>query len=54
MCNLQISIMGILRSQDVRSTKAIYEIEDHTGTISAVLWIEGDSVSKVSAGKNFS
>lgn len=33
----------MLRDYEVQSTKATYRIEDHTGEIKAILWLESDS-----------
>ncbi|KAJ8963075.1 hypothetical protein NQ318_018539 [Aromia moschata] len=42
--NTQIlHVVGILRDYEVQSTKATYNIEDHTGRIKAVWWLENDS-----------
>ncbi|XP_022911692.1 replication protein A 32 kDa subunit [Onthophagus taurus] len=40
-----VTIVGILKEYEVQSTKATYEIEDHTGQISAIWWLEGDSTT---------
>lgn len=43
-------IVGILRGYEVQSTKATYTIEDHTGEIKAIWWLEsdeGDSTPKL-------
>lgn len=37
-----ISILGIVRDVQQTTTKATYEIEDETGTITAVKWLEAD------------
>lgn len=36
-------LVGILRDYEVQSTKATYRIEDHTGEIKAIWWLENDS-----------
>nr|CAI5851401.1 unnamed protein product [Callosobruchus analis] len=36
-------LVGILRDYEVQSTKATYRIQDHTGTIKAVWWLENDA-----------
>lgn len=48
-----MNIVGILRDYEVQSTKATYNIEDHTGTIKAVWWLEhdGDSTPNLPAVK---
>lgn len=38
--------MAIVRKFDVTSTKVTYQLEDHTGRISGVLWLEQDSESQ--------
>ncbi|KAJ8910504.1 hypothetical protein NQ315_012351 [Exocentrus adspersus] len=40
-----LNIVGVLRDYEVQSTKATYNIEDHTGSIKAVWWLENDSES---------
>lgn len=45
-----VSIVGILRDFDIQSTKATYTIEDHTGSLKAVWWLEtegGDETPKL-------
>ncbi|CAH0550039.1 unnamed protein product [Brassicogethes aeneus] len=37
-----LNIVGILRNIDVQSTKATYTVEDHTGGIKCVFWLEND------------
>ncbi|XP_056641576.1 replication protein A 32 kDa subunit [Diorhabda sublineata] len=37
-----VKLVGILKNFEVQSTKATYTIEDHTGSIKAVLWLESD------------
>jgi len=37
-----VTLVGILKDFDVQSTKATYTIEDHTGAIKAVWWLESD------------
>lgn len=39
---LQLNIVGIVRDYEVQSTKATYTIEDHTGQIKAIWWLEND------------
>ncbi|KAJ8937304.1 hypothetical protein NQ314_011943 [Rhamnusium bicolor] len=44
--NTQIlNLVGILRDYEVQSTKATYNIEDHTGQIKAIWWLENDGDS---------
>lgn len=37
-----VTIVGILKEYEVQSTKATYEVEDHTGRITALWWLEND------------
>ncbi|XP_072394736.1 replication protein A 32 kDa subunit [Diabrotica undecimpunctata] len=37
-----IKLVGILRSVEILSTKATYTIEDSTGSVKAILWLEND------------
>ncbi|XP_060515953.1 replication protein A 32 kDa subunit [Cylas formicarius] len=37
-----IKLVGILKECDMQSTKATYRIEDHTGYIKAVWWLDSD------------
>ncbi|KAJ8980535.1 hypothetical protein NQ317_008332, partial [Molorchus minor] len=37
-----LHIVGVLRDYEVQSTKATYNIEDHTGQIKAIWWLEND------------
>ncbi|KAL1513742.1 hypothetical protein ABEB36_003112 [Hypothenemus hampei] len=37
-----VSIVGRLINQDIQSTKATYQIEDHTGSIKALWWLDSD------------
>lgn len=37
--------MGILRNYEIQSTKATCVLNDHTGEIKAVMWLEADGVS---------
>lgn len=41
----QVHLVGILRDYEVQSTKATYRIEDHTGEIKAIWWLESDTDS---------
>ncbi|XP_050306079.1 replication protein A 32 kDa subunit [Anthonomus grandis grandis] len=38
-----VSIVGVLQSFDLQSTKATYTIQDHTGTVKAVWWVDKES-----------
>nr|AEE62704.1 unknown [Dendroctonus ponderosae] len=38
-----VSLVGILLEFDVQSTKASYTIQDHTGSIKAIFWLEGEN-----------
>lgn len=38
-----ITIVAILKEYEVQSTKATYELEDHTGRIKAIFWLENDN-----------
>ncbi|XP_025830801.1 replication protein A 32 kDa subunit isoform X2 [Agrilus planipennis] len=40
-----LCVVGILKEFEVQATKATYEIEDHTGNISAIWWLENDANS---------
>lgn len=40
---MQLHLVGILRDYEVQSTKATYRIEDHTGEIKAIWWLENDT-----------
>lgn len=40
-----LTLVAILKHYDVQSTKATYELEDHTGRIKAILWLENDNSS---------
>ncbi|KAF5280063.1 hypothetical protein FQR65_LT15100 [Abscondita terminalis] len=40
---LPLTIVAILKEYEVQSTKATYELEDHTGRIKAILWLENDN-----------
>lgn len=42
--NFQVVLVGILREYEVQSTRATYEIEDHTGKITAVWWLDTETV----------
>lgn len=35
----QVKIVGVVRQADVKSTKITYTVEDHTGTIEVVYWV---------------
>lgn len=37
--------MGTVKDYEVQSTKATYSIEDHTGEIRAIWWLESDNDS---------
>lgn len=37
-----VCIVGILKDFDLQSTKATYTVEDHTGAIKALWWLESD------------
>ncbi|KAG5894779.1 hypothetical protein JTB14_005215 [Gonioctena quinquepunctata] len=37
-----LNLVGILRNFEIQSTKATYTIEDHTGEIKAIWWLEND------------
>ncbi|XP_045475346.1 replication protein A 32 kDa subunit [Harmonia axyridis] len=37
-----LSIVGIVLDYEVQSTKAMYNIQDHTGNIKAIWWLETD------------
>lgn len=39
-----MAVVGILKEFEVDSTKATYTIEDHTGTIKAIWWLQNESV----------
>ncbi|KAH1014605.1 hypothetical protein HUJ05_012454 [Dendroctonus ponderosae] len=39
----KVSLVGILLEFDVQSTKASYTIQDHTGSIKAIFWLEGEN-----------
>lgn len=41
-----MTIVGILKQVEIQSTKAVYKIEDHTGDITAILWLDNDSDSE--------
>ncbi|RZB94443.1 replication protein A2, partial [Asbolus verrucosus] len=41
------NLVGILRNFEVQSTKATCNIEDHTGSIKAIMWLETDNDSVV-------
>ncbi|XP_017784903.1 PREDICTED: replication protein A 32 kDa subunit [Nicrophorus vespilloides] len=38
-----VRIIGILREVNVTSTQASYTVEDHTGSINGILWLETDN-----------
>ncbi|XP_023025944.1 replication protein A 32 kDa subunit [Leptinotarsa decemlineata] len=40
-----LNLVGILRNFEIQSTKATYTIEDHTGEIKAIWWLENDGDS---------
>ncbi|KAK5647788.1 hypothetical protein RI129_002680 [Pyrocoelia pectoralis] len=40
-----LTLVAMLKNCDVQSTKATYELEDHTGRIKAILWLENDNNS---------
>ncbi|XP_050078907.1 replication protein A 32 kDa subunit [Anopheles maculipalpis] len=40
-----ITLVAIVRNVDYSSTKATYQLEDHTGQIDGHLWIEDDNAS---------
>ncbi|KAL3276231.1 hypothetical protein HHI36_020947 [Cryptolaemus montrouzieri] len=37
-----LCLVGVLQDYEVQSTKVIYNIQDHTGTIKAIWWLEND------------
>lgn len=39
----QLHLVGVLKDYEIQSTKATYKIEDHTGVIKAIWWLENDS-----------
>lgn len=47
----QVSLIGIIRSVEQKSTKMTYQIEDHTGLIEATKWVDGDNEDEHSAQK---
>lgn len=44
MIYLQLKLICIVRKFDVTSTTVTYQLEDHTGRINGVLWLEHDQV----------
>lgn len=41
-----VVIVGVIRAVDVTSTRITYTIDDHSGTIDAVQWLESDQSSE--------
>lgn len=48
LITLQLSIVGMVIDYEVQSTKAMYNIQDHTGDIKAIWWLETDKVCTLS------
>lgn len=41
--SFKLHLVGVLKDYEVQSTKATYRIEDHTGEINAIWWLENDT-----------